>query len=352
MRGALLFVILFIAGCQTNPEQPLHAARERSADALLQVADYPLGPLEDEQGHLWLGSVASGAMVWNGRELRYFHQEEGLLGNRVTGLTTDAEGRLWLVSAEEMLGGNSALMTWDGEHLTRASHPVGFPTNSTSPFFDDAGNMWLQSEGAFYRGVNGVFEAFPLPEPSFPKSNATGYEPMNMLQSQNGDFWFSTSDQGAYRWDGQSFHQLSMANGLLTNNVSLHLEDRQGNIWLSCFHWHLPEGEHPGGLCMWDGSKVVTFPDVPGLNANEIYSVFEDREGGIWIAATGHCVYRFDGRTFHAFRDFESNRPDFSFGCNSIYQDSKDRMWFGFVGGLYRLDCDAFVNVTRGGPWD
>ena len=32
----------------------------------LQVADYPLGPIEDADGNLWLGSVGSGAMMWDG----------------------------------------------------------------------------------------------------------------------------------------------------------------------------------------------------------------------------------------------------------------------------------------------
>ena len=58
----------------------------------MQVADYPLGPIEDAEGNLWMGSVGSGAMMWNGEELRYFHAEDGLVGDRVTGLTLGPEG--------------------------------------------------------------------------------------------------------------------------------------------------------------------------------------------------------------------------------------------------------------------
>ena len=88
------------------------------------------------------------------------------------------------------------------------------------------------------------------------------------------------------------------------------------------------------------------------LTESEIYSVLEDREGHIWICATGHGVYRFDGSTFTSFTQTQPERPDFSFGCNSIYEDRKGRLWFGFAGGLYRLEGETFVNVTRGGPWD
>lgn len=356
----IYFVMLFlllVSGCQmaTEPTKTDSAQGGRApieSTVQLQVAEYPLGPIEDADGNLWLGSVGSGAMMWNGEMLRYFHAEDGLVGDRVTGLSIGPEGHLWLVSADEDMGGRSALMKWDGESLVRASHPVGFPSNPVRPYFDLEGSLWVQSEGQFHREVNGVFEAFPLPDPSLPRTNKTGYEPKNMRQMRSGDYWFATSDQGVYRWDGQEFHQLTTADGLPTNNVSLHMEDRHGNLWFSCFHWHLTSGARLGALCKWDGEAITTFPEVPGLTENEIYSVMEDRNGHIWICATGHCVYRYDGSTFTPFTDIEPKNPGFSFGCNSIYEDRKGRLWFGFAGGLYRLDAGRFVNVYREGPWD
>lgn len=361
MKRAQVFFIsisigwLFAHGyiiAQGSIDVALTALERVDSSAHLQVADYPLGPVEDADGNLWLGSVSSGAMRWDGKELRYFHSKDGLVGDRVTGLTRCPEGDLWFVSAEEHMGGGSALMRWDGDTLVRALHSSGFPANPVQPYFDRNGRLWVQSEGRFHREVRGVFEPFDLPEPTLPRTNHTGYEPKNMRQMRNGDYWFGTSDQGAYRWDGQVFHQLTTADGLPTNNVSLHLEDSDGNLWLSCFHWHLPEGEKRGALCKWDGECITTFPDAPGLTANEIYSVFEDRDGILWICATGHGVYRYDGDAFELLTATEPFQPDFFFGCNSIYQDRRDRLWFGFTGGLYRLEGEVFVNVTRGGPWE
>ncbi len=350
MRLPLLMLPCLFIACQPAPAGDSMRPALQAA-AAQQVAEYPLGPIEDADGHLWLGSVGSGAAMWNGTTLRYFKAEDGLVGNRVTGLTTDPAGDVWLVSAEAHLGGASELMTWNGDSLVRAVHPTGFPPDPTAPHFDATGAMWVQSHGQFHREVNGRFEPFPLPAPTLPRTNTTGYEPMSLCETRGGEMWFSTSDQGAYRWDGTAFHQLSRADGLPTNNVSVHLEDRQGNLWLSAFHWHLPEGERRGALCKWDGATVTTFPEVPGLTGNEIYSVFADRQGDIWIHATGHCVYRYNGSTFTPLTATEPVSPDFPFGCNSIYQDRKGQMWFGFTGGLYRLDGETFVNVRRSGPW-
>lgn len=357
MTRTLHFLLLALAGCTAAPKPnidvpPSAAPVVDNSEDHLQVAQYPLGPVEDADGNLWLGSVGSGAMLWNGDSLRYFHSKDGLLGDRVTGLTLDPEGTFWLVSAGEDMGQPSALMTWDGTQLNRAVHPTGFPRNAGGPLFAQDGTMWLESEGQFYREVNGVFEVFPLPEPSLPRTNTTGYEPIDIDQFQSGDFWFSTSDQGAYRWDGEAFQQLTTAQGLTTNNVSVHLEDQHGNLWISCFHWHLNPNDKRGALCVWDGEQVTTFPEVTGLTQNEIYSVFEDRDGNIWICATGHGVYCYDGTTFKFYNQTSPALDEFPMGCNSIYQDRKGRLWFGFTGGLYRLEGETFVNITRGGPWN
>ncbi len=75
--------LLLVAGCQMATEPTTKGSGpgvqvQMDSTAQLQVADYPLGPIEDAEGNLWLGSVGSGAMMWNGEELRYFHAEDGL----------------------------------------------------------------------------------------------------------------------------------------------------------------------------------------------------------------------------------------------------------------------------------
>ena len=115
MNHIVMLSMLLVAGCQMATERTMKDAGpglqvRTDSTAQLQVADYPLGPIEDGDGNLWLGSVGSGAMMWNGEELRYFHAEDGLVGDRVTGLTLGPEGNLWLVSADESMGGGSALM--------------------------------------------------------------------------------------------------------------------------------------------------------------------------------------------------------------------------------------------------
>ncbi|MGB2157466.1 MAG: hypothetical protein ACPHX0_03270, partial [Flavobacteriales bacterium] len=159
MDRFLFLTALCLVGCQatSGERHRVEMVPRMLPDSVerVQVADYPLGPIEDAEGNLWLGSVGSGAFMWDGQELHEFHAEDGLVGDRVTGLTLGPEGHLWFVSAEEHMGGRSALMTWDGESLERATHPVGFPANPIRPFFDNEDALWVQSTGQFHREVNG-----------------------------------------------------------------------------------------------------------------------------------------------------------------------------------------------------
>lgn len=46
-------------------------------------------------------------------------------------------------------------------------------------------------------------------------------------------------------------------------------------------------------------------------------------------------------------------RPDLTkyFAIQAFVEDRHGTLWFGFSGGLFRFYGNAFVNVTRGGPW-
>lgn len=137
MIRAFPIILLLVLGCR--------------ATAQTQLADYPLGPVEDAAGRLWFGSVGSGAFMWDGQTLHEFREEDGLVGDRVTGLTLGPDSTLWFVSAHEHMGGASELMTWDGQHLERAKHAFGFPEKPVRPFFDRDGALWVQSKGRLDR---------------------------------------------------------------------------------------------------------------------------------------------------------------------------------------------------------
>jgi len=106
-----------------------------------------------------------------------------------------------------------------------------------------------------------------------------------------------------------------------------------------------------GGVSRYDGKSFTTFPDVAGLTKNDIYTVYEERSGKIWIGATHLGAYRYDGNEFTLFD--RTDRPDLTatFGLQAAVEDRYGTLWCGFSGGLFRFDGSSFVNVSQRGPW-
>jgi ligand-binding sensor domain-containing protein len=62
--------------------------------------------------------------------------------------------------------------------------------------------------------------------------------------------WFSTEENGVYCYDGKTFKNYTMADGLVNNSVFSILEDKDGNLWF---------GTRWVGLSRFDGKSFTTF---------------------------------------------------------------------------------------------
>jgi ligand-binding sensor domain-containing protein len=67
------------------------------------------------------------------------------------------------------------------------------------------------------------------------------------LQDKAGNLWFATTENGLYKYDGKSFSQFLVTNGLNSNNIYCILEDKDGKIWIGT----------AAGLCLYDGKTFA-----------------------------------------------------------------------------------------------
>jgi len=95
------------------------------------------------------------------------------------------------------------------------------------------------------------------------------------------------------------------------------LVDREGNRWV---------GTMVTGLFRFRQAPLTAYGKDEGLSDETFLTVFEDREGRIWLG--GESLYWFDG---HRFRPF----PGLS-DIRAIAQTRNGDLWFGGSGGLYR----------------
>jgi ligand-binding sensor domain-containing protein len=221
-----------------------------------------------------------------------------------------------------------------------------------------------------------------------------------VLQDKAGNLWFGTSDNGLYKYDGKSFSQFLVADGLNSSNISCLLEDKDGKMWVgtemglclydgkafSKIHIPLPKNLPPNknpyyqnhwvysmlqakngklwfvtidGVYIYDGKSFTHFPidEAPNgfTNSNDkVERILEDKTGNIWLGGrTNEGVFRYDGKSITNFKlkeltlQFESNKSvSHSWGWPQL-QDKNGDIWFSNWAGAYRYDGKTFTSFTK-----
>lgn len=352
----LLFVMAFITSCRgqsnSNGLENNNPALEVIPKTGAQIDEYVVEIFEDTKGNLWFGTMSKGVARYDGKSLTYFSTKDGLCGNTVASVAEDKEGNIWL-------GTHSGLSNFDGSTFTNFTTKDGLCHDRVSNILvDKTGNIWVGTWGGVCR-YNGIaFSNFPIPIPDvelLPYQTTMDWV-TEIIEDKQGNIWFGRDGYGACKYDGKSFTHFTKKEGLPSNNVQVIREDKQGNIW---FGSRVAENDHPdpdkragdGGLSRYDGQKIIQFPGVEGLSKNETYAICVDKTGNVWIGANRVGVYRYDGESFKIYRGTDRMDLTYGFGVQSILEDKNGTLWFGFSGGLFRLNGTSIVNVAEDGPW-
>lgn len=344
MHAAPLVVAIAVSGVAACAASP---ADDR------QLGQYVTTVAEHSSGDLWFGTLAFGAARFDGESLTFFTEADGLSAGAVTDIVEAGDGALWFST-------HGGLSVHDGESFRVVGTGDGLPPTARGVTVDRGGDVWF-GDGEILGGTSGrVFRRegdrvvpldLPIDANAIERYAIIRGRARLALEDRDGHLWFATDGAGALRYDGETFTRFTKADGLCSDQVNDILQDARGDIWFLCMQAYQPQMTGDGGLCRFDGEAFTRFADVPGLAGGDLYSIANDGAGNVWIGATGHGVYRFDGEAFTLFR--ETDRPGLieRYGVQDILEDRNGTVWLGMSGGLFRIDGERLVNVTRDGPW-
>ena len=201
------------------------------------------------------------------------------------------------------------------------------PNNITRDVLQDRnGYFWLASWQGLIRYDGKSFHNITL------EKGLKHFRFFCILEADNGDLWFGTMGAGVYRYDGKTFTNFTEDNGLANNRVGCLLEDKDGNIWFGT----------DKGASRYDGKSFTNFTTKEGICDTLVHTIAQDKSGNIWFGTTnGICLY--DGKSF---RDF-LNRNSLPFNnVRSIKKDKIGNIWIGSEDGLVRYDGKSQINIT------
>jgi ligand-binding sensor domain-containing protein len=194
--------------------------------------------------------------------------------------------------------------------------------------------FFTSSKGQETKNFPGESATIPTGLPKLIKTQGSGHgdNVHNSLQDKNGNFWFVTTGDGVYRYNGKSFKNFTTKDGLNTNCVLSILEDKKGNIWFGT----------SAGVSLFDGKTLRQIPSTSFF----VYAMLEDKSGKLWFG-TNNGVYCYDGKSFIGFLDKDvvnSYELDLK-SVNRMLQDKHGNIWFTTkMEGLCHYDGKSLIN--------
>jgi signal transduction histidine kinase/ligand-binding sensor domain-containing protein len=347
MRGRLHVAYLFSSITLILSAQSIHAQYRfdhwTADDGLPQNSVYAI--TQTQNGYLWLATV-DGLVRFDGVHFTVFDQSNspGLKSNRFTCLFEDAAGALWSGTEDGGLtryqhgefrtftiadglranevkqlaanpGGGILIATTNG-WVTYAndrfsSYPVNGNWYDLKIRFTRAGVEWRYDKDGLHQFQNGVERTFPL------KGRVSD---TTLFESHDGSIWAGIPTEILVRARGAEFQKFTTSDGLPTLQpdaaIGAFVEDRYGDTWFGSAN----------GLVRYRDGRFTTYTTADGLSSNGILSLYEDREGTIWIGTTTGGLNRLTRQFITSFSTREGLTGD---NVYPIYEDRDGVIWIG-----------------------
>ncbi|MBW8051082.1 MAG: PAS domain S-box protein [Cytophagales bacterium] len=298
--------------------------------------------LEDRKGNLWFGSAGGGLskLIASDNEnlppvFINFTTDDGLCNNNVRAICEDSKGHLWFGTD----GGG--VSEFDGKRFYNYNEKNGlYSINIFSIIKDQQGNL------VFGTG-NGVYKYYRrIGFVNITRKQAINKFPVfSIIQDSKGNYWFGSFGGGLTKYNPNEhpdyqFINFTVRDGLSNNKIWAIIEDKSSNLWFST------DG---GGVCMlsretlYEQSKgrgqyrFNKFTSAEGLCSDEILSIFQDREGNIWLGTSGAGICKFESMRFSIYSEKGGLADNMVF---SIFEDRSGSYWFGTYGGISKYDPD------------
>lgn len=215
-------------------------------------------------GTLWVGTFG-GLVTWDGRRLSRVHEFDGRF---ITALYQDRAGAVWVGTMESPA---QLCALRDGRSRCYGAK-LDLGAAVWTVHADDSGTLWAGTQSGLWRIAPGparrMATAQALGGVVLPSSGPIGLAPCG-----HGELLVAVHNAGLMRLAGDEVQPYPIR---ITDSNRL-LRDRDGSLWIGTI-------EH--GLIHIHNGRTDTFTQSDGLSGDIVLSLFEDREGSVWVATT------------------------------------------------------------------
>ena len=159
----------------------------------------------------------------------------------------------------------------DGSLVHPQLYPMPDPAQRIYALIEsDDGGILIAKHSGITKLRNGKSEAYPLPA-------GLPFQPHRLLRDRNGGLWIGALvDSGLLHIHEGRTDRFTQAEGLSGGSVNSLFEDREGNIWVATAE----------GLDRFRDFAIPTFSDQQGFSSRGIFSILAARDGSLWLGTS------------------------------------------------------------------
>jgi signal transduction histidine kinase/ligand-binding sensor domain-containing protein len=283
--------------------------------------------LESRSGTVWISRPLCEVA---GIGLHCYRRADGTPFDHADSVAEDTAGSLWV-------GSDIDLVRWKSGTFSVYA-PAGLKSNAG---IDGVAALAAASDGSVWAGMvprgPGVGLQH-LVEGQWKPWVISGFDSSNLsvealLMDRQGALWIGTNDQGIYRIYQDKVEHFRSSDGLSSDNVFKLFEDREGNIWVATNK----------GIDRFRDLRVATYSIVDGLCTSEVDAVLAAHDGTLWIGGD------------RALGDLRQDHPScIATGkslpgnqVTSLFEDREHRLWVGIDNSLTIYEKGEFRPIDR-----
>jgi signal transduction histidine kinase/ligand-binding sensor domain-containing protein len=279
---------------------------------------------EDHEGTVWVSTLGSPGRLCAIRSVTtQCYGEDGAFGRAVWAMYEDSSGNLWAAA-------QSGLWRWrpgPPKRYATATELIGL--NET----DEGRLLIAMHAGGLVQLVGDRLKPYPI-RSAINSNELLRDRDVNsnrLLRDRDGGLWIGTVDRGLIHVHQGRTDVFTKKDDLSGDIILSLFEDREGNVWVAT----------TGGLDRFRELPVATLTLKQGL-ADASWSVMAATDGSIWVGAPDGLT-RWKNRQVTTFRK-SSGLPDDA--VHSLFQDDRGRVWASTRRGLAYFKNGRFVGVN------
>ncbi len=306
-----------------------------------------LSSFQDSDGYIWFGTF-SGAVKYNGRNMKLYNKEKGLAGNSVFAINQDKEGKIYFAG----LSGITVLdKKTDKLNIKFRGIPFKgiFIHNSEKYFFGDQGLFRIdagENEICLNKSIKNMPEKInsvslntKTNELIIGSGEGVFILKNNKIRKISDEFclyaffdsdsklWIST-EHGLYHSENipDSLYDSIKINTLINiqdTPVKKIKETSDGSIWLI--------SDYQIFQILTLKQKPIVYDNTIGLMNHKILSFLVDNEGNLWFGFSGG-IQKLTNKSLRNLYPEALNST-----VNSVFKDKSGRVWIGMSSGIHYI---------------